>query len=144
MKSLFIIPLVLMSLVSSPSWALSIDDLVIRAGLYYEKFTATPFTGELDEGLQRGSIKNGKKEGSWESYYDNGQLDFKGDYKNGEMDGSFEGYFTTGQLHIKGNFKNGEKEGYWESYNPDGSVDEKRTGTYKNGAEERGEGKAYT
>ena len=68
MKSLFIIPLVLMSLVSSSSWALSEDDLVERAGLWYEEFSSTPFTGEVD-GLYRGSFKNGKKEGSWEFYF---------------------------------------------------------------------------
>ena len=51
MRTLFIIPLVLMSLVSFPSWGETMDDLVIRAGLYYEKFTATPFTGKVDEGL---------------------------------------------------------------------------------------------
>ena len=83
MKSLFIIPLVLMSLVSSPSWALGMDDLITRAGLYYEKFTATPFTGEVDEGLITGSIKNVKREGSWEGYWANGQLMRKGNYKNG-------------------------------------------------------------
>ena len=77
MKSLFIIPLVLMSLVSSPSWGVAYDDLVQRAGLYYEKFTATPFTGEIDEGLARGSIKNGKREGSWEGYWPDGQLMYK-------------------------------------------------------------------
>ena len=83
MRTLFIIPLVLMSLVSFPSWALSMNDLVFRAGLYYEKFNATPFTGEVDEGLLRGSFKNGKREGSWESYWANGQLHYKGAYKNG-------------------------------------------------------------
>ena len=109
MKSLFIISLVLMSLVSSSSWALSEDDLVERAGLYYEKFTATPFTGKVDEGLKRGSIKNGRMEGSWEFY------------------------FTNGQLFMKGSFKNGEYEGYWEYYDENGTVDEYFSGTYKNG-----------
>ena len=66
MRTLFIIPLVLMSLVSFPSWGLDIDDLVMRAGLYYKKFTATPFTGEVDEGLYRGSFTHGMREGSWE------------------------------------------------------------------------------
>ncbi|MDC3286060.1 hypothetical protein OAV67_00200 [Alphaproteobacteria bacterium] len=107
MKSLFIVPVLLMSLVSSPSWALSIDDLVLRAGLYYEKFTATPFTGKVDEGLKRGSIKNGKMEGSWE------------------------GYWANGQLMTKGNYKNDKLEGYWESYDEDGNA-LNGTGTYKN------------
>ena len=31
------------------------DDLVERDGLYYQKFTKVPFTGEIDEGLERGN-----------------------------------------------------------------------------------------
>ena len=53
-----------MSLVSSPSWGVTNYDLVVRAGLFYEKFTATPFSREVDEGRARGSFKNGKHEGS--------------------------------------------------------------------------------
>ena len=48
MRTLFIIPLVLMSLISSPSWGLDVGDLVIRDGLYYKKFSDVPFTGEVD------------------------------------------------------------------------------------------------
>ena len=64
MKSHSIIPLVLMCLVSFPSWGLTMDDLVQREGLYYQKFTDVPFTGEIDEGLERGNFKNGKTEGT--------------------------------------------------------------------------------
>ena len=157
MRTLFIIPLVLMSLVSFPSWGLSTEDLVIRAGLYYAKFTATPFTGEVDEGLYRGSLRNGKREGSWKSYYgsgmlsnkgeyknnelegsweshwDNGQLSSKGNSKSGNKEGSWESYYDSGQLISKGDFKNGNEEGYWVHYNEDGSVVKKYTGTFKNG-----------
>ena len=63
MRTLFIIPLVLMSLVSFPSWGLTMDDLVQRDDLYYKKFTDVPFTGEIDEGLERGNFNNGKKDG---------------------------------------------------------------------------------
>jgi hypothetical protein len=41
------------------------DDLVFRAGRHYEKVTAPQFTGEVDVGLNRGSIKNGILEGYW-------------------------------------------------------------------------------
>ena len=160
MRSLFIIPLVLMSLLSFPSWGLTMDDLVKRggrtAGLWYEKFTDTPFTGEVDEGREKGSIKNGKKEGYWVHYHSNGQLmnkgDYKngkmegywedyrdngylydkGDYKNGKMEGYWERYWEYGQLYGKGDYKNGKKEGSWEFYNTDGTVIETHTGTYKN------------
>ena len=109
MKSLFIIPLVLMSLISFPSWGLSMDDLVERGGLYYEKFTSTPFTGELDEGQHRGSIKNGNREGNWEHYWENGQLGMSGDYKNGKQEGYWEYYSENGQLEGTGTYKNGVK-----------------------------------
>lgn len=63
MKKVIIIPLVLMSLVSFPSWGLTMDDLVQREGLYYKKFTDVPFTGVVDKGLYRGLIKEGQMEG---------------------------------------------------------------------------------
>ena len=85
------------------------DDLVRRGGLYYEKFTATPFAGVLDKGLYRGSIKEGQMGGDWEGYWDNGQLWYKG------------------------KFKNYKREGYREYYSYNGSVDKAFTGTYKNG-----------
>ena len=89
MRTIFIIPLVLMSLVSFPSWGLSMDDLVQREGVYYKKFTDVPFTGEIDEGLERGLFKKGKKEGSWIFYNIYGEIFFKGDFKNGEKEGSW-------------------------------------------------------
>ena len=95
MKPHFIIPLVLLSLVSFPSWGLSVDDLVQREGLYYQKFTDIPFTGEIDEGLERGNFKNGQRDGTWVSYYENGQLRYKGEYKDGRPIGSSIRYYKT-------------------------------------------------
>jgi hypothetical protein len=48
-------------------------DLVERDGLFYTKFTDVPFTGNIN-GKSQGVIKNGKKEGPWVEYQDNGQL----------------------------------------------------------------------
>tara|TARA_B110000305_G_C19168698_1_gene506143 strand:- start:56 stop:265 length:210 start_codon:yes stop_codon:yes gene_type:complete len=53
------------------------------------KFTATPFSGEVDEGLLRGSFKNGKVEGNIEYYSENGQLQNTGYFKNGKREGSW-------------------------------------------------------
>ena len=53
MRTLFIKPLVLIFLVSLPSWGLTMDDLVKREGLYYKKFTDVPFTGKIDEGSKK-------------------------------------------------------------------------------------------
>ena len=106
------------------------DDLVEREGIYYKKFTDVPFSGKVTGGGQ-GEIKNGKREGPWVSYFENGQLWDKGDYKNGKEEGPWVAYYDNGQLYLKGEYKNGKKEGPWESYNDDGQSDE-FTGTYKN------------
>ena len=63
----------LLTLLVSPilAEALSMDDLVKRDGLYYKKFTDVPFTGEVF-GKKKGSLKSGKKNGKWTTYYENG------------------------------------------------------------------------
>ena len=131
MRTLFIMPLVLMSLVSSPSWGLSMDDLVIRESLWNKKFNDVPFTGEIDEGLERGSYKNGKREGFWETYWWNGQLSYRGTYRNGKRDGFWTQYDPEGRVQLKHNYKQGDYHGNWESYHEDGTLFEK--GEYKDG-----------
>jgi len=93
-----------------PSFALGEywGDLVLRYGLYYKKFTEVPFTGKV-EGEQQGKLKDGKLEGPWVEYHDNGQLLSKGTYKDGEEDG------------------------LWGTYLADRTVWEEYTGTFKNG-----------
>jgi antitoxin component YwqK of YwqJK toxin-antitoxin module len=56
----------------------------------------------------------GKKEGYWEEYHENGELWYKGSYTNGIMDGYWEFYYSDGGLMNKGNFRKGKKVGYWE------------------------------
>jgi len=103
-----LLTILFLSLLSSPSWSETFDDLVERDGIYYKKFSDVPFSGKLT-GKDKGLIKNGKREGVWFSYWNNGQL------------------------WSKGNYKNGEREGKWVYYNMDGTLDRERSGIYKNG-----------
>jgi hypothetical protein len=105
---ILLVTLLFPSLALAASRGLEMDDLVQRGGLYYEKFTDVPFGGKI-EGLQRGSFKDGKRDGPWVAYWDNGQLRWKGPYKDGK------------------------REGLWVSFNKEGTVDDALTGTYKNG-----------
>ena len=95
-----------------PSLALgeevTLDDLIQRDGIFYEKFSKVLFTGKVT-GLQQGRFKNGVMEGPWVSYHENGQL------------------------LSEGAFKNGLREGPLVHYTSDGTVDEELTGTFKNG-----------
>ena len=99
-----------MSFISSPSWSEAVNDLVQREGTYYKKFSEVPFTGQV-EGIEQGSFKNGKKEGSWVAYHENGQLMAKVYYKNGEREGSWVAYLRDGSVStsLNGTFKDGVK-----------------------------------
>ena len=79
-------PILLLTLLF-PSLALgeTMDDLVYREGLHYKKFIDVPFTGKIT-GKKQGKIRNGKKDGPWVRYHDNGQLFMKGTYKDGKSD----------------------------------------------------------
>ena len=104
-----IILILLLSLLSSPSWSVTFDDLVYRNGLIYKKFSDVPFTGKIT-GKEQGSFKDGMRNGEWVTYWDNGQLE------------------------MKGNFENGKREGFWSYFNQDKTINHIFTGTYKNDA----------
>ena len=112
----------------------TVDDLERREDGFYKKNTDVPFTGKTT-GQTQGTYKDGLLDGPYVSYYnnDNGQLCRKGHYKDGKKDGPWVGYYYNGQLMDKGHYKDGKKDGPWVSYHGDGTVDEKDTGTYKNG-----------
>jgi len=63
MKCLLIISCLLFT---SISWSkdIPITDLLLRDGLYYEKFTDVSFTGNV-VGEKQGKISKGKRDGEW-------------------------------------------------------------------------------
>jgi antitoxin component YwqK of YwqJK toxin-antitoxin module len=77
-----------------------------------------------------GKYKNGKKDGIWRAYFQNGDLAFEGRYRNGVLDGPSMTFDEDGIHHSEGDFKNGKKEGLWEYYEGRHTV---RTVNFKNG-----------
>ena len=87
--------------------SLTLNELNNIDGIYYLKSSSNPFTGEVS-GKSRGKIKNGKMDGEWHFYNNNGVLKFKGNYKNGKKNGLFENYFNiTGELFTRDYYENG-------------------------------------
>jgi hypothetical protein len=131
----FLAPILLVTLLF-PSLALgqavTMDDLVITNGLFYKKFINVPFTGEVT-GLEQGAFKDGKREGPWVRYFDNGQLAFKGTFKDGKREGPWVFYYDNGQLESEGTYKDGKADGPWIAFNEDGTVWGTYTGTFKDG-----------
>ena len=95
---------------SSVAWAETVDsnDLVQRQGLYYKKYSDAPFSGTAT-GRMQGTIKDGKQEGAWVIFYENGQLKSKGSLKNGKEEGAWVLFHSNGQLAGEGMYKQGVK-----------------------------------
>ena len=102
--------LIFISLLSSPSWSMTLGNLVERDVLYYEKFTNVPFNGKVT-GKEQWSFKNGVEDGTWVDYYENGQLMYKGTYTNVKYEGAWVGYNEDGTVweRFSGTFKDGVK-----------------------------------
>ena len=130
-------------------------DLVKRDGLFYEKFSNTPFTGKTTTGAFRAAYKNGRLHGVFEHYYrsgqlwkielykdgvqhgeqriyhENGQLAEAATYKSNQLTGPYSRWWPNGQLRSKGTLEDGTREGRWVDFNEDGTPDPKKTGTYQ-------------
>ena len=112
MKNLFlIITAFLFCSLSSIALSETMDDLVIWNGLYYKKFTDTPFNGNV-EGKEQGGIKKGKKHGKWIKYNKYGQLQSKAQFENGKEEGKWYyykySYSKQGYVLTKKYYKNGK------------------------------------
>jgi len=107
-----LLTLLFLSLMSSPSWSEEMSCLVERDGIHYKKFTEIPFTGEVT-GDGQGSIRNGKIEGVFVTYHENGQFWHEGIYKNDWLDQDywFAFYNTDGYAYKlkEGSYKKYEK-----------------------------------
>jgi antitoxin component YwqK of YwqJK toxin-antitoxin module len=70
---------------------------------------------------KRNNYKDGKKDGYWESFHDNGKLSEKGNYKNGLRIGIWKSYHDNGQLWVRGKYtKEGTRDTSWEYFDKNG------------------------
>lgn len=71
---------------------------------------------------ETGNLKNGLKDGLWETYYENGKLETVGIYNDGEKKGEWKVYFDNGQLAAVGNYTATKfpTPGTWKFYRKDG------------------------
>ena len=83
------------------------NELIEEGNMYY--YNGSPFTGiriyywESEEGWESGNsqmtIKNGLPNGSYQSWYSNGKLEFIGNYMNGlNRNGVWKRWYKNGQL----------------------------------------------
>ena len=145
-----------LAVVSIPSFSETMENLVLRDGLYYQLSSEQPFSGEITgknqgsfkDGLRhgvwvhfhdngevksRGGFQDGLKHGSWIGFYENGQLFYKGRYVEGKKYGLWVSYYDDETLFYQGSFEDGKETGLWKGFNPDGTPWPYRTGVFING-----------
>jgi antitoxin component YwqK of YwqJK toxin-antitoxin module len=66
--------------------------------------------------------KNDIKNGECLKYYSDGTLTLKTNYINGKLDGKFEAFFENGRPEMLGEYKGNLREGSWIIYRKDGSL----------------------
>ncbi len=95
----------------------------------YKKSSWTSHLGRLTE---KGNLKNGKLDGVFEIYYDNGQLYTRGNYTDGIPVGLWEYFHDSGLLQRKTHYNEQGAEDYYfeENYHENGKLAD--TGYYKN------------
>jgi len=101
--------------------------------LYSGKVFKNRMGGEKDF---EGSYKDGKKDGLWTVWYENGQKKEEGTYKDGESDGLVTSWYENGQKKYEGNYKqdalgNGIPDGLVTSWYENGQ--KKYEAKYKDG-----------
>ncbi len=110
------------------------DDLFVRSGVWYEKKTGEIFSGKMKgpmEGISRGcrgcknyegQLQDGKAEGEWNYFHDNGQIYQQKNFRQGRLNGRFISFYYDGSLCQKGFYENGRLIGVWERYHRNGEV----------------------
>ena len=96
-----------------------------------------------EEGIlvDNAKFKEGERDGLTEQFYsDTGKLRVSGNYKNGVLDGEFKAYYPNGNLQGEVTYKNGEMNGEFKEYHENKNI--RLSGSYKNSLQE-GEWKSY-
>jgi antitoxin component YwqK of YwqJK toxin-antitoxin module len=68
------------------------------------------------------TFRDGKYDGPWKTWDQNGKLTMDAFYADGMPDGDWLTYYPTGQLNTRGFYHQGEKVGIWSWYNLEGKL----------------------
>lgn len=69
-----------------------------------------------------GEIKNGKFEGTWKGYAENGKPLYEVNYTNDLLDGQYLSCYSSGVIKAKGVYRNNKSTGEWQRYDESGML----------------------
>lgn len=67
-----------------------------------------------------GYIKKGKRNGQWNSFYENGKPWSENNYKDGVLNGPTTTWYENGNVRYKGTYANGVEYGVWTYWDESG------------------------
>lgn len=106
-------------------------------GLIYNSNNNKLFTGTVLDTVDviiEFQVINGKKNGSFKTFYLDGQIEKSGLVINNENEGRWQYYYPNGQIESEGKFEDNVPEGKWISYYENGY--KKCEGIYKDGKQQ--------
>lgn len=108
----------------------NIDDLIKDTStdnieIFSEKYSNNVVSGKIyqiynNQKVILGKIKNGKKEGIWNYWYDDGRKKSEGTYKDGRPNGLYTEWNESGQKLIQITYKDGKVNGLFTQWNEGG------------------------
>lgn len=70
----------------------------------------------------RGDVVDGRRDGLWQYFYENGSPQVEATYVDGREDGEYRVYRESGVPYYVGRYKAGARVGVWEVYDADGNL----------------------
>ena len=128
MKNHIIISLLFLSVGLSQK-EYDINHIVLQNGVYIKKFSDEIVNGKVfqmggDMKVPLGKMKDGKKEGKWMVWYDNGTKQREQNYKDGKGNGLSILWYENGQKMLEGTKKDGKEDGKWTVWDENGHKNE--------------------
>ena len=91
-------------------------------------YTSFYTNGQIKE---QGTYSNNEPVGIWQYYFENGNPKMTGEIRDSQNYGAWKYYFENGNLSLEGELYNGTREGLWQYYYESGNL--KSRGEYQNG-----------
>jgi len=111
---------------------------LIVKGQYVEGLEEGEWTYDFGQYKETGTYLGGLKNGSWKSYYPEGNYRFEGSFIGDNLNGKVTWYWPNGKIRETGTYLNGSRQGDWTTFNEDGTPS--IVINYQNDVEKRYEG----
>ena len=111
--------------------------LIEKNGVMYLPQSDKPYSGDVSKSdnfgktLLKGTYKNGKKDGLWTWWYENGEKKNEGTFKDGKENGLHRWWYENGQKSKEGTYKDGKQVELVTSWYENGQKG--KEGTFKDG-----------